>query len=397
MYRSFVLTITALLSLVFLPSCKDKGESQAQGGPGGGMPPAAVEVVTLQPVNVPLQPEYAATTSGSREVEVRAQVGGILLKQTYVEGSAVKEGQVLFQIDPKPYQVRLDQAKAQLGQAQAQLLAADRNWKRAAELFKNEAISEKDRDDALSAEEAAKASVALGQAQVNAAQLDLDYTSVKAPISGITSQKIVSEGTLIGTTAADSLLTRINQLDPLYVNYSYPDAEFLRQKEFFAACGIDIEKTVLAAVMKFPDGSTYAEKGTIDFTGATVDRETGSIQARAVFPNPDHSVLPGQFVRIALDGLVCQNALLVPAAAIMQGPQGSFVYKVDAKNMAQIAPITANLSVGENRIVQKGLNPGDTIITNGLIKVMPGAPVQPEKAGQAKGSQLPAPPKGAPQ
>ncbi len=375
--------------LIVLSGCGKK-EGAAEGGGMGGMPPASVEVMQVQPANVPLQPEYAANTSGSREVEVRAQVGGILLKQSYDDGAPVQEGQILFQIDPKPYQVRLDQAKAQLGQAQAQLLAADRNWKRAEELFKNQAISEKDRDDALSAEDAAKASVALGQAQVRAAQLDLDYTSVKAPISGVTSQKLVSEGTLIGTGASDSLLTRISQLDPLYVNFSYPDAEFMRQKELFAHCGINTDNTKLSATMTFSDGTAYAEKGTIDFTGTTVDRDTGSIQARAVFPNPNHTVLPGQFVRIVLDGLVCRNALLVPADAVMQGPQGAFVYKLDQKNAAQVAPVRTGLSVSGNWIVESGLRPGDTVITKGLIKVMPGAVVNPEKPGQPAGGPPPA-------
>lgn len=385
--RIFGILTLALLASAALAGCKGKDE-QAQGGGMGGMPPASVEVTAMTPVDVPLEQEYAGSTEGSREVEVRAQVGGILMRQNYMDGAAVKQGQVLFQIDPRPYQAALDQAKAQLQQAQAQLLSAGRNWKRVSALYQTQAISGKDYDDAQGANEAAQAGVALAQAQVKTAQLNLDYTAVKAPISGITGQKIASEGSLITAGAENSLLARISQLDPIYVDFSYPDADFMRQKALFTKCGIDPDsQRHLETIMKFGDGTAYPHKGYVDFTGMTVDRQTGTISARAIMPNPDYAVLPGQFVRVALQGLVCRGALLVPQDAVMQGPQGAFVYKLGEKNTAMIAPIKTLAPIGDKWIVESGLNPGDVVITKGVIKVMPGLPVNPEQPKPADGAQ----------
>ncbi len=376
----------SLLSIAVLAGCKGKDEQAQQGGGMGGMPPASVEITVMTPVDVGLEQEYAGSTEGSREVEVRAQVGGILMRQNYMDGAAVSQGQVLFQIDPRPYQATLDQAKAQLQQAQAQLLSAERNWKRVGALFQSQAISGKDYDDAQGAYEAAQAGVALAKAQVKTAQLNLDYTSVKAPISGITGQKIASEGSLVTAGAETSLLARISQLDPIYVDFSYPDADFMRQKELFTHCGIPPESQKhLETVMKFGDGTAYAPKGFVDFTGMTVDRQTGTISARAIMPNPDHTILPGQFVRVALQGLVCHGALLVPQDAVMQGPQGAFVYKLGDKNTAMVAPVKTLAQLKDQWIVQSGLQPGDKVITKGVIKVIPGMPVNPEQpkpAGQ---------------
>jgi membrane fusion protein (multidrug efflux system) len=397
---SGILTLS-LLSIALLSGCKGKEEQAQQGGGMGGMPPASVEVTVMAPIDVPLEQEYAGSTEGSREVEVRAQVGGILISQAYMDGATVKQGQVLFQIDPRPYQAALDQAKAQLQQAEAQLLSAERNWKRVGALFQSQAISGKDYDDAQGAYESAQAGVALATAQVKTAQLNLNYTSVKAPISGITGQKIASEGSLVSAGAETSLLARISQLDPIYVDFSYPDADFMRQKELFAHCGIAPESQKhLETIMKFGDGTPYNQKGFVDFTGMTVDRQTGTISARAIMPNPDHAVLPGQFVRVALQGLVCRGALLVPQDAVMQGPQGAFVYKLGDKNVAMIAPVKMVAQVKDQWIVQDGLKPGDTVITKGVIKVMPGMPVNPEQPkpeGQAQQTMQQAPPATAPE
>lgn len=382
-----VLTLVLLSSLA-LAGCKKEegGQGGAEAAAGhGAMPPAAVEFVTVTAEDVQLEKEYAGRTAGSREVEVRARVGGILLERTYVEGSAVKQGDILFRIDPEPYKLALDRTKAQKEQADARLKAASRNWDRASSLFQKQAVSAKTRDDALSELESSRAAVALAEAETKTAQLNLDYTAVTAPISGITSRETRSEGSLIGAGAADSLLTRITQLDPVYVIFAFPDADFMRQKELLASGVISADADApLKGTLIFADGTVYDKAGEIDFTAATVDSETGTVQARAVFPNLANTVLPGQFVRIKLHGLTRKGTILVPEAAIMQGPQGKFVYRIDAENKAQIAPVKTKDAISGRWIVEEGLNAGDRIITNGVIKVMPGAPVNPTPAPTAE-------------
>lgn len=392
--RSFSLHISLICAgLLLLAGCDDAG--QGSGGPGGmmgGMPPAEVTVMQVGAQDVPLAPEYSARTQGSREVEVRARVGGILLERVYEEGKFIEKGAVMFRIDPDQYKVIYDRALAQLGQAKAVLKAAERNWARVEPLFNEQAVSARTRDEALSTLENAKAGVALANAEVRAAKLNLDYTSVEAPISGIASKETVSEGSLVGTGAADGLLTRMTQLDPIYVNFSYPDADFMMIRrlkdqqeavvtaEDEAEAGDDVP---LQATLTYDNGQAYDLSGTVSFTGATIDPQTGTVQARAVFPNPDGKLMPGQFVRVTLNGLVLPDAIAVPQAAVMQGPEGKFVYKLGADNTAQIAPIKTGIARGNEWIVEQGLAEGDTVIVDGIIKVRPNAPVvvkQPDAA-----------------
>lgn len=337
------------------------------------MPPPEVEVVTLAPRPVMLELEYSGRASGSQEVEVRARVSGILLHRNYQEGAVVEAGTVLFEIDPQPYEVELERANARQQQAEAQLRSAQRDWDRAEAVFAKGAISASDHDRIRSELELAEAGVALAKAETEAARINLDYTTVTAPITGITSREAVSEGSLVGPAEGQSLLTRIVRTDPLYVVFSIPDSEFagLRQLRPTVA---DAQEPLNAELL-LPESEAASMAGTVDFTASTIDTTTGTVQARAVFANTGSGVLPGQFVRVRLTGVNLDDALLVPQAAVLQGPEGTFVYTVDSASTVQYTPIMTGLAVGSEWLVTMGLEPGMRVVSNGLLKVMPGQPV----------------------
>jgi membrane fusion protein (multidrug efflux system) len=368
-------TIPALLlgaSLLALPVA---ASAQAPAAP----PPPSVEVMTMDAREVPLSYTYAGRISAFREVQVRAQVGGILKERAYVEGAPVKAGDVLFRVDPTTYEAEVAKAKAQLQTAEAQLAQATRDQTRAVELFERKVGSQKSRDDAVSAVELAEASVAAAKAQLQSAQINLDYATVRAPIDGITSLDVVPEGSLVGVGSADSLLTTITQLDPVYVNFSVADANAPAMRQITGGDKTD-DDVKLTASLAFGDGSKYDRTGEIDFTSASIDVQTGTIRSRAVFDNPDLALIPGQFVRITISGMKLDSAIVVPEIAVMQGPQGTFVYTIDAENVAAITPVTLGQAVEGGWIALDGLKSGDQIVTSGVIKVRAGAPVAPSKA-----------------
>lgn len=339
-----------------------------------GAPPPQVTVTEVKAADTPVTFDYAARIAAFRQVQVRARVGGIILKRNFVEGSAVKAGDILFEIDPALYQAELARTKAQLQQAEAQLSQAERNFERARELLARAAGSEKARDDALSAQELARAGVAAAKAQVATAQLSLDYTKVRAPIDGVTSLQQLPEGSLVGT-GADGLLTSITQLDPVYVNFSVSDREGGEIRRLLQRGEQAPNTSNLRVRISFGDGSTYDREGIIDFTSNVIDPETGTRQARAVVPNPQRRLVPGQFVRATVTGLVLPGAIVVPDKALMQGPQGQFVYTVNAASSAELRPVTLERKVEGGWIVASGLQPGDRLVAEGVIKVRPGAPV----------------------
>jgi len=383
-----------LLLAILLSALMACGKEEKSGNPQGAAPPAAeVGVITLQPRDVPIENEYAGRTAGFREVEVRARVTGIVQKRTYVEGQRVKAGDILFNIDPAPFAVALARAQARLQDAEAQLRQAERDWTRVSALFAENAISARERDTSQSTLDLARANLAAASTDVEAARIDLSYTRVEAPVSGITSLEVRSEGSLVGPGTADSLLTRITQLDPLYVNFSYPDTDALRQRQLLASGELTmVGGERLAAELRFGDGTVYGQQGHISFTDSSIDPATGTVRARAVFPNPDASILPGQFVRIVPKGLVRQAAMVVPQAAVMQGPQGTFVYLVGDDSKAKVQPVRPGSTIGAEWLIEEGLKPGDQVIVDGVIKVRPGAPVKPAAAQTQPGKNAdPAP------
>ena len=309
-------------------------------------PELTVNAIRLKAQDIPLSFEYPARAQGAKEVEVRARVGGILLKRNYTEGTRVNAGDVLFEIDPAQYKVALSKAKAQLAQSKAQLLSAQQDWNRISTLFKQRIVSEKSKDDAKSALDSAQAAVQMAQAQVDEAQLNLDYTLVTDPIYVIFS---ASESEIYS-------LTSMSEKGLIKTPYT----------------GGDIK-----AKVKFTSGDIYAQPGDINFINPTIDESTGTIKLRAVFPNPQGRIKPGQFVRLVMEGLIRLNAIVVPQEAVMQGANGSFVYKVNDNGIVEVADITTGLSTsGGGWIVDEGLAPGDVVITSGIMKVRTGMPVK---------------------
>lgn len=357
--------------LLMLPACK---EDSGQNNMEPQIP--VVGAVRLEPQNVPLSFEFSARAQGSKETEVRARVGGILLKRNYVEGSAVKEGDILFEIDPDQYQVALDRAEANMAQVEANLKNAEIDWARKEKLAKDRIVSEKALDDARAALDSYKASYMQAKAEVNAAKLNLDYTKVKAPISGITSMETQSEGSLI---SANGMLTTITQLDPIYVIFSASENEILSLSNMVERGLIrnPYNKSEIFALVKFSDGSTYNKEGKINFINPSIDESTGTIKLRAVFENPEQRLRPGQFLRLAMEGLTRINALLVPQEAVMQSGAGSYVYRINAEGKVESVSVQTGLVAPDGSwIIDEGLSPGDIVVTTGLMKIRPGMSVK---------------------
>lgn len=367
-----------LAMLTALAACDDSGGSgAAQAAAQAAPPPPQTTVQTVAIADVPVFQEYAGRTQGAREVQVRARVSGILLERTYQEGQTVQQGDLLFRIDPQPFEVRLQSAEAGLQQAEARLRQAQRNWNRVDELWQSRTISARTRDDAQAELELARASLAAAKADVESARIDLGYTSVEAPASGVTSLEDLPEGSLVGTGTDNGLLTTITQLDPIHVVFAIPEAEQMQTRLLIEAgkASLESDQGNVAVDILLSDGTVHDTEGWVDFTSSGVDPRTGTIQARAVVPNPEHRLMPGQFVRVRIKGLVRNNVAVIPDKALMQGPNGSFVYIVDAEGNAQVRPVETGALVEEGRIVESGLSSGDRLITEGVIKVRPGSPV----------------------
>jgi membrane fusion protein (multidrug efflux system) len=338
-------------------------------------PPPQVGVLAIKAKALPLTFTYAGRVAGFRDVEIRAQVNGTLLKREFAEGARVKQGDVLFRIDPRPYEVALDRAKAQLAQAEATHRQATENWKRVDELVKRQVSTEKQHDDARAALEQAKAAVQLSQAEVRNAELNLGYTTIKSPVTGVTRLVSPPEGSLV--LAQQTVLTTITQLDPAYVNFSFTDLEYQAARKLNAELPTPIVRESLTVELRQGNGAPFAGKGKLDASASRVDAQTGTIQARAIFANADGELIPGQFVRIVIKGVTLPNAIVVPTKAVSQGPQGPFVYVVGADNKAQARPLQLGREIDDGWVAESGLTDGDTVIVDGVMRVRPGAPVTP--------------------
>lgn len=339
-----------------------------------------VNVEVMQMHDIPLKFEFAARAQGSKETEVRARVGGILLKRNYIEGAEVEEGSVLFEIDPEPYQVTLDQAKAKLEQIRAELKNAKTQLDRTKKLFEQKYASEKAYDDAVAAYDSLQASLLLAQAEVDAARLNLDYTQVKAPISGLTSMEAQSEGSLISTSGNSGLLTNITQLDPIYVMFSLSENEMMMMSDMIASGKLKNpeNKDALKAWLRLGNGLMYDLPGEINFINPGLDSSTGTIKLRAVFPNPKKRLRPGQFVRLSIEGFVRGNALTVPQQAVMQGANGAYVYVVEKDGKLEEKEVKISLTADNGRwIIDSGLADGDMVVVDNLLKLRPGMVVDP--------------------
>ena len=365
--------VSLLAASLLLAGCTSGDAQQAPAAP----PPLPVALLEAKPVQVAASVEVTAQTEGSREVEVRARVGGILQKRLYQEGAAVKAGQPLFQIDRAPFEIALAQAKASLADAKAKSDQTAREMARLKGLVAQQAISQKEFDDATSNAAMSQASLQGAQAKVRDAELNLSYTSVTAPVAGTSGRAMRSEGTLV-TAGTDSLLTTVVQLNPLWVRFSLAESEIARLPG-----GRATATTVKAVELVLPDGSTYTTKGKLNFAASTVDPKLGTVALRAEFDNAEGKLLPGQFVRARVIGGARDGVFLVPQTAVMQSDAGRFVYVKGAGDKAEVRPINVGEWQGKDWVVLSGLKGGDKIIVDNLIKVRPGAAVTEKKAAPA--------------
>jgi membrane fusion protein (multidrug efflux system) len=392
--RDFATRALPFALIAALAAC---GQGQ-QGGGFQGFPPAEVTTFKVEPKTLPATYEYVGQTTGSKEVEVRARVTGILERKLYQEGAPVKAGQVLFVIDPRQMAAQTAAQEAEVVRAEAQKAQADRELARLKPLAEKRAVGQKEADDAASNAELAAAGLKAAQARLAEIKLNLSYTSVNAPITGLSSRAPKSEGSLV--TANDTLLTVISQVDPMWIPFSIAENEQLALNRAVADGRLTLPKdNAFDVQVRLADGSTLDRKGKINFADTRINPATGTFEMRAEISNADRLLKPGQFVRVKLTGAVRNNALAVPQVAVLDGTQGKYVYVVDkdkdGKDIAAVRLVTLGEWVtldGVNLwVVESGLKPGDVVIIDGVAKLRPGAPIKLGGGGAAPGGAPGAP------
>ncbi|WP_041523907.1 efflux RND transporter periplasmic adaptor subunit [Gilvimarinus agarilyticus] len=371
-----------LLALTTLAACESKQQEGAAGA--GAPPPAEVTVVTLEAQTVELSNTLPGRAVAYRKAEVRPQVTGILQKRLFTEGALVEEGQQLYQIDAARYEAALANAQAGLARAKANLTTTQARDKRYKDLLKENAVSQQEYDDALSAFEQAKADVAVSEAAVQTAEIDLRYTKVMAPISGRIGTSAITEGALV-SAGQSAVLTTIHQLDPIYVDVSESAARVLDMRRQLMSGRVS-QAQQPKVTLRLEDGSQYAHEGELQFSDMSVNETTGTVVLRALFDNPDSLILPGMFVRATVDEGKRDNTVLVPQRAVTRDREGNATaLVVNAESQVELRQIRASRAVGSDWLVDEGLAAGDRVIVAGLQKVRPGAPVNAVEAGSAEG------------
>lgn len=361
------LTTVALIAGLALMGCGKKNDATAQAG--AGMPAMPVSVIELKATSVPISAETVAQTEGAKEVEIRPRVGGILLKKLFEEGEPIKAGQAMFLIDPIPFQIALANAKAQLAQQETRVEQTQREAARLDGLLSSQSISKRESDNATSDHALALASLAQFAAGVRDAQLNLSYSTVTSPLSGIAGRFEFSEGALV--SANTSLLTKVSQITPIWVRFSLSDSEITQLGGHLTQANVKDVRLLL------PDGQEYAKAGKLNFAASGIDPLLGTQQLRATFSNDDKRLLPGQFVRIRVTTGQQNGVFVVPQTAVMTNDQGKFVYIVNAKNEAIVTPIVTGNWVGKDWTVLSGLKAGEKVVVDNIIKLRPGAAVAP--------------------
>jgi membrane fusion protein (multidrug efflux system) len=347
-------------------------------------PPAPVAVAAAVTQDVPLYLDEIGRITAREVVSIQPQVSGAITAIHFADGADVRQGQALFTIDPAPYEAAAARAEADVGAAEARLEQARRNAARLKPLYAENAVSQKEHDDALSAEAIGAADLKAVQARLTEAKLNLEYTKVEAPVSGITTRALPSEGTLV--SGPNVLLTSVVQVDPIWVNFGIPDNEQARIQRQAQEGKLKLPKN-FEVELRLSDGSVYGQKGKLDFADVRVSTQTGTREARAELPNPDGYLRPGQFVRVILKGAMIPNAVTVPQRSVLEGPQGKFVYIVNDKSQAEARPVEAGQWAGERWIISSGLKGGERVIVDGVMKIGPGAPVkvaEPKPAAQSE-------------
>ncbi|HEY8327626.1 MAG TPA: efflux RND transporter periplasmic adaptor subunit [Rhodanobacter sp.] len=393
MKSSSLSTPLLCLSLLALAGC---GKGKEQGPPQ--MPPPEVGVIQVQPQSSPLTKDLVGRLSAYRNADVRARVAGVLLKRNYDEGTNVKRGQLLFQIDPAPLKAALDAAQASLAQAQATYTNNRVTAQRVRELAPKGYVSKSDLDNALAAERSAAAAVQAAQANVQTARINLGYANVTAPIDGRAGQQQVTEGALVGNGDA-TLLTTVEQIDPLYVNFTMSVDSLGQMRRAQSSGNVTLAAQDKASVqITLPDGSAYSEPGMLDFSDTSVNPATGSVNLRATIPNPKHGLLPGMYVTLKANLGEQHKVFVVPQLAVQRDTSGTYVMTVGKDGNAKRKNVTTSDMRDGNWIVSDGLAAGDQVVVSGLQKVKDGAPAKasPWKPAPANGSSAANAPGAAP-
>ena len=367
--RALFCTFILFSSCILLSSCSDDKSSQEQ------KPTLEVKVLEIKKVDASVVFEFVGQAKSSRQVEIRARVDGFLDKVAYEEGELVKDGQILFELDKKPYEAALQQAKGELALQMARLDTASANLKRIRPLAEQDAVSKKDLDDAIGREKQSQAAVLGAEGSVREALLNLSYATIKSPLNGLASKTDKQEGSYI-PTGPDSLLTYVAQLDPIWVNFSVSENQVLAFRG-------DIKKGLLIAPKDdqyeveviFADGTSHPYRGYISFAEPNIDPNTGTFLLRAELKNPEGSMRPGQFVRVSLHGAIRPNAILVPQTTVIQGAKGHFVWVLDKGKYPKVRSVQVGPWQGDQWFIEQGLNEGDIVITDQIMKLNPETPV----------------------
>ena len=362
--------LLACVAVAGLLGCKQEAAST----PARAIP--EVEVITVTTQSVPDEPEFIGQTESSRPVEIRSQVTGIIKERFFAEGRDIKKGARLYQIDPVPFQAALLSAKARVAQAEARLVQAQQNLARVKPLLAEQAVSQKDVDDAVAEELAAKAALEAAKGDLVKAKFDFDNTLIIAPIDGMIERTRVYEGRLV--SAQTDLLTIIHQVDPMYVTVSAPETFLLKRRHDIEAKRIQHPGVYqLRGTIIFLDGTTYPHEGVLDLLDVGMRTETGSRPARATFPNPERILVPGQFVTVRFKGTMKTGAILVPQRAVQQGPKGPVLYVIGDGDKVDIRDVQASSWQGNQWLIEGGLHAGEQVVVDGFQRIMPGVPVKP--------------------
>lgn len=344
-------------------------------------PPPEVSTVTATPETVPVSFNFVGVTEASKMVEIRSRVRGFLETRDFEEGALIEKGTRLYLIDPKPFQADLQIAKARVAQAQARLTLAQQEVSRMKSVEVPGAIAQSDLDKQLAEQTNADAALNLAKAELAKAELELGYTTVEAPLTGYVGKTLKEIGSFVDE-GANGLLTVMHQVNPIYVSFQVTERDYLQWKNLSGSGSYVLngaDEPYLAITLL--DGTEYPLQGSIDFVDTTVDTSTGSVEVRATFENPDHTLKPGQFVRAHMRGYLRPNTIAIPQRAVSESPQGSFVYVIDDNNTAEQRFVEPGDWTGQNWIIESGLEAGDRVVVDGLISVQPGVTVNPSPLG----------------
>ncbi len=373
--KTFIPITLVGLCLMLVNGCSTDEPTDAS------VPPPEVEVITVTARTVPDEPEFIGQTEAFRPVEIRSQVSGIIKEIYFTEGRNVKKDDKLYLIDPVPFNAIYQAMKAKVAQHKARLVQVKQNLARVKPLLEQQAVSQKDVDDAVADVLSEEAALEAAQNDLVKAKFDLDNTLIYAPVKGRIGRSHYYEGQLI--SAQTTLLNTVDQLDPMYVTVNVPESYLLRRRRELAEDKVqrpDIFQ--LYGVMTFSDGSVYPEEGILDFAAVTLSSETGTLQGRFKFPNPEGDLspgqsyfYPGQFVKVRVKGIIRPDAILIPQRAVQQSPAGSFVYVIDEENKVEFRSVKASTWYGDEWLIESGLHPGERVVVEGFHRIQPGSQV----------------------